>query len=47
MSTQEIHEGLNERAGKKIPIKHLKILLECFGQPVTAKNIQAFLRYAW
>ena len=47
MTTQEIHQRLNHRAGKNIPIKHLLILLECFGKPVTEDNIEAFLSYAW
>ena len=51
MSTQEIHERLNHRAGQAIPIKHLLLLMERFreihGQPVTASNIEAFLKYAW
>ncbi len=47
MTTHEIHDRLNRRAGQVIPIKHLLILIECFGQPVTDDNITAFLRYAW
>ena len=47
MTTQEIHQRLDHRAGKHIPTKHLLILLDCFGQPVTETNIEAFLRYAW
>jgi len=51
MSTQEIHERLNRRAGQNIPIKHLLLLMERFreihGQAVTEANIEAFLRYAW
>jgi hypothetical protein len=51
MTTQEIHDRLNRRAGQIIPIKHLLVLMERFeeinGQPVTDTNIEAFLRYAW
>lgn len=51
LTTQEIHERLNHRAGQNIPIKHLLLLMERFreihGQPITASNIEAFLRYAW
>ena len=47
MTTNEIHLRLNHRAGKNIPIKHVLILLECFGQPVSETNIEAFLKYAW
>ena len=47
MTTQEIHQRLEHRAGRHIPIKHLLILMECFGEPVTDANIEAFLRYAW
>ena len=51
MTTQEIHDRLNHRAGKTIPIKHLMTLMERFqeitGQPVSDTNIEAFLRYAW
>ena len=45
--TQEIHERLNHRCGQNIPLKHLAILMECFGQPITEANIEAFLKYAW
>ena len=51
MTTQEIHQALNQRAHQKISHKHLKILMErfveCFGTPVTDDNIEAFLNYAW
>jgi len=51
MTTQEIHDRLNHRAGKIIPIKHLLLLMERFQeinhQPVSDTNIEAFLRYAW
>jgi len=47
ISTQEIHDRLNHRCGRNIPLKHLAILMECFGQPITETNIEAFLRYAW
>ena len=51
MTTQEIHDQLNHRAGQIIPIKHLLTLMERFeeihGQPVLDTNIEAFLRYAW
>ena len=51
MTTQEIHDRLNHRAGQIIPIKHLLLLMERFeeinGQPVSDTNIEAFLRYAW
>ena len=51
MTTQEIHDRLNHRAGKTIPIKHLMTLMERFqeitGQPVSDTNIEAFLQYAW
>jgi len=51
MTTHEIHDRLNHRAGQIIPIKHLLVLMERFeeinGQPVTDTNIEAFLRYAW
>ena len=51
MSTQEIHDRLERRAGKKIPIKHVQVLMERFneitGEPVSDTNIEAFLRYAW
>ncbi len=51
MTTQEIHDRLNHRAGKIIPIKHLMVLMERFyeitGQNVDDNNIEAFLRYAW
>ena len=45
--TQEIHERLNHRCGQNVPLKHLAILMDCFGQPVTEANIEAFLKYAW
>ena len=45
--TQEIHERLNHRCGRNISLKHLAILMECFGHPVTETNIEAFLNYAW
>jgi hypothetical protein len=51
MTTQEIHERLDRRAGKKIPIKHLMVLLERFeertGKKVDERNIGEFLQYAW
>ena len=47
LTTQEIHRALNQRAGRKIPLKHLYILIDCFGQPVTGDTLAAFLRYAW
>jgi hypothetical protein len=51
MTTQEIHDRLNHRAKKKIPIKHLQLLMERFyeitGESVDDINIEAFLRYAW
>ncbi len=47
LPTQEIHERLNHRCGQNIPLKHLAILMECFGQPITEANIEAFLKYAW
>ena len=51
MTTQEIHDRLNHRAGQIIPIKHLLVLMERFeeihGQPVSDTNIEAFLKYAW
>lgn len=47
IKTQEIHERLNHRCGSNIPLKHLAILMECFGQPITEDNIEEFLRYAW
>ena len=51
MTTQEIHDRLNHRAGQIIPIKHLMLLMERFqeitGQPVSDTNIEAFLRYSW
>ena len=51
MTTQEIHDRLNHRAGKTIPIKHLMTLMDRFqeitGQPVSDTNIEAFLQYAW
>ena len=51
MTTQEIHERLNRRAGRKISTKHMQILMERFceitGHPVSDTNIEAFLRYAW
>ena len=51
MSTQEIHDRLNHRAGKKIPTKHLQLLMERFeekqGKAVDESNIEAFLQYAW
>ena len=47
MTTQEIHQALEGRAGKKISYKHLCILLECFGKAVNDDNLESFLRYAW
>ena len=51
MTTQEIHDRLNHRAGKTIPIKHLMTLMERFqeitGQSIADTNIEAFLQYAW
>ena len=51
MTTQEIHDRLNHRAGKKIPIKHMQTLMERFyeitGEAVDESNIEAFLAYAW
>lgn len=51
MSTQEIHQALNQRAHRKIPQKHLQILMERFeeinGEPVTDTNLESFLQYAW
>ena len=47
MTTQEIHQALNERAHQKIPHKHLQILMECFGEEVTDDNLESFLQYAW
>ena len=51
MTTQEIHDRLNHRAGKKISIKHMQTLMERFyeiiGEPVSDTNIEAFLAYAW
>ncbi|MBQ3716839.1 MAG: hypothetical protein II901_00415 [Paludibacteraceae bacterium] len=51
ISTQEIHSRLNHRAGKKIPTKHMQMLMvrfeEITGEPVSQTNIDAFLRYAW
>ena len=51
MTTQEIHQALNERAHQKIPHKHLQILMECFGEvygeEVTDNNLESFLQYAW
>ena len=51
MTTQEIHQALNQRARHSIPHKHLKILMErfteCFGQPITDDNLESFLQYAW
>lgn len=51
MTTQEIHDRLNHRAGKIIPIKHLMVLMERFqeitGEEVSDTNISDFLQYAW
>ena len=51
MTTQEIHDRLNHRAGQIIPIKHLLLLMERFeeitGESVSDTNIEAFLKYAW
>lgn len=51
MTTQEIHDRLNHRAGQIIPIKHLMVLMERFyeitGEEVSDTNIEAFLRYSW
>ena len=51
MTTQEIHDRLNHRAGKIIPIKHLLLLMERFQEInhkfVSDTNIEAFLSYAW
>ena len=51
MTTQEIHDRLNHRAGQIIPIKHLMVLMERFyeitGEQVSDTNIEAFLRYSW
>lgn len=51
MTTQEIHDRLNHRAGKKIPTKHMQMLMERFeeihGEGVDESNIEAFLQYAW
>lgn len=51
MTTQEIHDRLNHRAGQKISTKHLQLLMERFyeitGSPVSEANIEDFLRYAW
>ena len=47
MTTQEIHQALNERAHLKVSHKHLQILMECFGQPIADENLEAFLQYAW
>ena len=51
MTTQEIHQALNERAHRKIPHKHLKILMErfaeVFGEEITDDNLESFLQYAW
>lgn len=51
MTTQEIHRALNDRAHRKIPHKHLQILMECFmerfGTPITDTNLESFLQYAW
>lgn len=45
--TQEVHERLNHRCGRHISLKHLAILMECFGKAITEANIEAFLQYAW
>ena len=51
MTTQEIHQALNQRAHRKIPLKHLQTLMERFseiyGTEVTDDNLESFLRYAW
>ena len=51
VTTQEIHQALNERAHQKIPHKHLVTLMErfveIFGEEVTDTNLEAFLNYAW
>ena len=51
MTTQEIHQALNQRAHRKIPHKHLQPLMERFseiyGEEVTDTNLESFLQYAW
>lgn len=47
IQTHEIHERVNRRCGRHISLKHLAILMECFGEPITESNIGAFLKYAW
>ncbi len=47
IQTHEIHERVNHRCGRNISLKHLAILMECFGQPISEANIEAFLKYAW
>lgn len=47
MTTHEIHQCLNQRAGKHIEARIVKDLLDCFGQPVDETNIESFLKYAW
>ena len=51
MTTNEIHERVNRRCGRKIPVKHLAVLMERFeelhGTPIDETNIGAFLRYVW
>ncbi len=47
LTTQNIHELLNHRAGRDIPIKHLMILMDTYGKPIDEDTIADFLTYAW
>ena len=51
MTTNEIHERVNQRCGRAISVKHLAVLMERFeelhGTSIDETNIGAFLRYVW
>ena len=58
ITIQQIHEQLNFYAGRKIPAKHLSILLSCWRKQKGYKSrgregwlresdARDFLRYAW
>jgi len=58
MTIPEIHEILNQKAGREIPPKHLSILLACWRKKkhyksrgregwLRQKDAEDFIRYAW
>lgn len=58
ISIQEVHQQLNFYAGRKIPVKDLEVLLECWRKKMgyqtngregglDAEDVPKFLRYAW